>query len=128
MNIISKKEDNLYGNETVVYELDVAILSDNIQMIIKSFENEHNKMSSCHISTFSDSGSCSDCTFYNINELERLKDFPSPYMTFYIDYVDRQTNSYSFSIKTSSNDNRIFVFADKKKIEQENKNGRGIKK
>lgn len=124
MNIISKKEQIFNGNQAIVYNIDDAVRSDNIQIIIKSFEDEYNKMGSCHISGYSDSGSVSDCTFYDINELEQLNDFPSPYMIFNVDYINKITGLYSFSIKASSNDNRIFTFVDQKKIKTEDLKGR----
>ena len=85
------------------------------ELLCKRFEKENIKMSRCHVDTYSDSGSCSGCTFKNIKDLEQLKSFPSPYMTFYVDFANTLNDQYQYSMECSTNDNRCFVYVDLRK-------------
>ena len=95
INIISKRE----LSNSVIYELDDNILRSNIISILKMFENGH-VMRPC---------------FHSIDELEKLKEYPSPDMSFDVDYVNSDTGKYSYTISASTNNNIITFFIDNKK-------------
>lgn len=115
IKILSSKDAWCDGKKAVKYELDHGVLRDNVISVIQVFEKENIKMSRCHVDTYSDSGSCSGCTFKNIKDLEQLKSFPSPYMTFYVDYANTLNDQYQYSMKCSTNNNRCFVYVDLRK-------------
>ena len=48
-------------------------------------------------------------------ELEKLKEYPSPDMSFDVDYVNSDTGKYSYTISASTNNNIITFFIDNKK-------------
>ena len=110
IKILSSKETYYSGEKAVVYKIDHGVLRSNIISIIQFFQKEYVKMGECHVSTFSESGSSCDCTFRNIDDLEELESFPSPYMSFYIDFLDVFTDEYRYSMKCSSNNNRVFIY------------------
>ena len=47
--------------------------------------------------------------------LEKLKEYPSPDMSFDVDYVNSDTGKYSYTISASTNNNIITFFIDNKK-------------
>ena len=51
----------------------------------------------------------------SIDELEKLKEYPSPDMSFDVDYVNSDTGKYSYTISASTNNNIITFFTDNKK-------------
>lgn len=53
--------------------------------------------------------------FHSIDELEKLKEYPSPDMSFDVDYVNSDTGKYSYTISASTNNNIITFFIDNKK-------------
>ena len=53
--------------------------------------------------------------FHSIDELEKLKEYPSPDMSFNVDYVNSDTGKYSYTISASTNNNIITFFIDNKK-------------
>ena len=97
INIISKRE----LSNSVIYELDDNILRSNIISILKMFENGKHKFGECSCSTW--------------DELEKLKEYPSPDMSFDVDYVNSDTGKYSYTISASTNNNIITFFIDNKK-------------
>lgn len=113
IKILSHKEMIYNGKEAIRYDLDHNVLDENIVEIIQLFQKEDVKMSSCYVSTFSDSGSCCDCNFYSVEDLKKLQDFPSPYMKFHVKFSDVLSDDYVYSISCGTNDSRVFLFKSK---------------
>lgn len=114
IKILSHEKTFYNGEEVIVYRLNNSVLRDNIVEIIQLFQKENVKMSSCYISTYSDCGSCSNCTFRSIEDMKKLEEFPSPYMSFRVEFSDVQSDDYLYSIYCSSNDRRVFFVGSKK--------------
>ena len=87
INIISKRE----LSNSVIYELDDNILRSNIISILKMFENGKHKFGECSCSTWDEDGHVMRPCFHSIDELEKLKEYPSPDMSFDVDYVNSDT-------------------------------------
>ena len=98
INIISKRE----LSNSVIYELDDNILRSNI-------------IGECSCSTWDEDGHVMRPCFHSIDELEKLKEYPSPDMSFDVDYVNSDTGKYSYTISASTNNNIITFFIDNKK-------------
>ena len=111
INIISKRE----LSNSVIYELDDNILRSNIISILKMFENGKHKFGECSCSTWDEDGHVMRPCFHSIDELEKLKEYPSPDMSFDVDYVNSDTGKYSYTISASTNNNIITFFIDNKK-------------
>lgn len=86
INIISKRE----LSNSVIYELDDNILRSNIISILKMFENGKHKFGECSCSTWDEDGHVMRPCFHSIDELEKLKEYPSPDMSFDVDYVNSE--------------------------------------
>ena len=120
MKLISKKEDTSGEPKQIFYKFDDTIQVENIGDVLKMFELEGNKIDICYVSTYSESGSVSQCSFNNIDDLKELETFPNPSMSFVVDYVNTVTNQYSYSIEASTNVNYIVTYVDKKKQKEYN--------
>lgn len=113
INIISKRE----LSNSVIYELDDNILRSNIISILKMFENGKHKFGECSCSTWDEDGHVMRPCFHSIDELEKLKEYPSPDMSFDVDYVNSDTGKYSYTISASTNNNIITFFIDNKNVD-----------
>ena len=69
----------------------------------------------CSCSTWDEDGHVMRPCFHSIDELEKLKEYPSPDMSFDVDYVNSDTGKYSYTISASTNNNIITFFIDNKK-------------
>lgn len=111
INIISKR----VSSNRVIYELDDNIFRSNIIPILKMFENGKNKFGECRCDTFDEDDHVMRPCFHSIDELEKLEKYPSPYMSFDVDYVSCDTGKYRYTLSASTNNNIITCFIDNRK-------------
>lgn len=76
---------------------------------------ENISLESVVCSTWDEDGHVMRPCFHSIDELEKLKEYPSPDMSFNVDYVNSDTGKYSYTISASTNNNIITFFIDNKK-------------
>ena len=81
------------------------------------FENGKHKFGECSCSTWDEDGHVMRPCFHSIDELEKLKEYPSPDMSFDVDYVNSDTGKYSYTISASTNNNIITFFIDNKNVD-----------
>lgn len=107
MRIISKKELPNRENNTIRYKLDDNILRSNIADVIRLFETQTTEFLECECDTYDEDGCVMHVYFNNLDEIKRLKDYPSPYMNFRIDYEDTCTGKKVCTIHLATNDNTV---------------------
>ena len=75
--------------------------------IEKCLKMENISFGECSCSTWDEDGHVMRPCFHSIDELEKLKEYPSPDMSFNVDYVNSDTGKYSYTISASTNNNII---------------------
>ena len=115
MKMIIEKEFDNDDYYVVTYDLDNSMQLDSLIDIARKFESDTIKMSICHCFSFDEN----DCPLYrcysNIDDFIEMKSLPSPYMDFTLDYCDRDTLDYCFSLVTSINSNVLEYVVNKKR-------------
>lgn len=117
MKILSVKDnfnDNYY---TKTFMLDEGIQIDSLISIIKQFESDNIELFVCHCRTFDENGNQLYKKFNKLEDIQKLTENSSPYIDFTIDFCNKQTMEYSFSLLTSTNSNTLTYLINKKKQE-----------
>lgn len=116
MNFVDAVE---YDN--ALYYTKKYMLSNNIQIdsminIIKGFENEEIKMSFCNCNTFDGNGNSVSFRYYNVEDIMQLKENYSPYVGFSVEFCNRDSLDYCFSLLADVNSNVLSYVINKKKL------------
>ena len=110
-----------------MYELDDNIQIDSLVNIAKMFETDKIKMVECNCRSFDNDGCSIYMTYNNIDDLFKLKSAPSPYISAELEYCNKDTFEYCFTIVTDVNSNILTYIVNKKKqknSQQHQKNSR----
>ena len=115
------ENDNFYRR---VYTLDNNIQIDNFLDVVKNFETEQIKMIVCNCQSFNGDGHPLFARYESVDDIALLKDFPSPYIRFFVEFGDHITHDYKFNLEANVNSNVVSYIVDKKKLENNVSKGR----
>lgn len=116
MEFLAVKE---YDNEA--YYTKKFTMSNNIQIdslitIIKEFESEDIKMSFCHCDTFDIDDHPVSRRYYEVEDIRKIGEEFSPYVSFTVEFCHRENLDYCFSLLANVNSNVLSYVINKKKL------------
>lgn len=107
-------ESEKYFTKTYTYDGNIQI--DSLISIAKEFENEDVKFSRCGCSTFDENDCSLFISYKEIDDIAQIDSAPSPYVQFSLDYCNRKTLDYCFSLSTYMNSDVLTYIVDKKRL------------
>ena len=121
MKIISNVENDNVNYYTKKITFDENIQIDSLIGVLKQFETDEIKLSVCHCNTFDEDGHPLYCQYSTIDDIIKVSELPSPYVSFSVDFCNRKSMMYSFSLLANINSNILTYVIDKKKLGVESK-------
>ncbi len=114
---IEKTEKHCDKERTIItFRVDDTIQLDSLVPVIKYLENDKLKMLICRCNTFNENGNQQYIRYKNADDIWNFKNEPSPYATFSIEFGDRDTGKYRFSLATGINLKYINYIVNKEKL------------
>ena len=121
MKVLSEKEFSNANEYRKELKLDQNIQVDLLIQIARQIESDKVKFMKCYCYSFNSDGTQLNEVYNTIDDISIAKTYPNPYVRFSVDYADRNTSEYKFSIITSTNSNVIDYVVNNAKIEYEKK-------
>ena len=117
MNIINTREHDDDRRYTKIFSFDDTIQIGSLLEFIKQFENNETKMLVCECYTYDAEGRRAYYRAYTIDDIKSIYDKAvNPYFEYSIDFGNKETSSYSFSLVANINSKYLIYEVDKKKL------------
>ena len=111
-------EDDKYYNKT--YSLNKTIQIDTLFEVINFFKGDEYEFRSCNCMSYDENGGSIYFEYDNVDDIRKIVKLPSPYVSFSIDFCDKQLKNYKFSLTTAINSNYVHYIINKKIYNDEN--------
>lgn len=109
MNFVEGKTIERKGLYSKKFISDDLLDIDTIIDILKKYENEDTKMFDCRCSTFTEKGNTVSHRYRNMDELQKMHNYPNPSIGIDATYINPYDMSYKFSITTANNTNSLSI-------------------
>lgn len=116
MKVISTTENDNANYYTKKFVFDDNIQIESLISFVKQFETPEYMFSTCHCDTYDEDGSQLYRKYDTIEDIIKIAENHSPYISFCVEFCNRESMRYGFSLVANTNSNVLSYVVNKKKL------------